>query len=84
MPGWQKLALAALRNILHTLPEEFPAEAIRVRIAPLCGSPSPYVWGSLVKNAMKEGLIAETGKLTAMRSVKSHGRRTMIYQKTKG
>ena len=77
---WMGLAIAALRSILHSLPEEFPAELIRVSITPMVGKPhSPNAWGAFTKRAVRLRLIEETaGGLRCVELSPTGGARQLI------
>jgi hypothetical protein len=38
-------------------------------------------WGGMISGAIKMGIIAGTGRYTSMKAVKSHARKTEIYQR---
>lgn len=40
----------------------------------------PNAWGGLMSQAIKAGIITDTGRLTQMKDEKSHARRTPVWQ----
>lgn len=45
---------------------------------------SSHAWGALVRCAMTRGVIADTGRVMSMATVKSHARRTPVWRFTQG
>lgn len=61
---------------------EFTGEELRQRITPLMGHPSHHnAWGSVIRTAIKRGLIEGTGQYKKMTTVKSHARATAVYRR---
>jgi len=73
----------ALRYVAY-LPKGWrgTGEDLRLYLIPAIGAPhSPNAWGALVAQAMQKGMLLRTGERRAMRTMKSHARRTDVYEK---
>lgn len=72
---------AGLMAIALIKGEDVTGEAIRVILIGKGIRPHhPNAWGALVQQALKLGLILETGLYTKMTDVRSHARKTQIYR----
>lgn len=75
---FMKAGLFAISNIKG---EDVTGEAVRVILIGQGIKPHhPNAWGSLVRQAIKLGLLIETGLYTKMTDVRSHARKTQIYR----
>lgn len=75
---FMKAGLFAIANIRN---EDVTGEAIRVILVGKGIKPHhPNAWGILVRQAVKLGLLIETGLYTKMTDVRSHARKTQIYR----
>jgi hypothetical protein len=73
---WMQRALVAIT----LLRGEWTGEDIRLSVSKVVGDPHHHnAWGSLIKAAISGHIIKPTGKYRAMRTVKSHARRTPVY-----
>jgi hypothetical protein len=73
----------AALDAIAKLPRDFvgPAEDIRIKLTEMGIVPHhPNAWGALTAHALRRKLIAPTGDMTHMRSVKSNARRTPVYR----
>lgn len=50
--------------------------ASRVNLQPT----SPHVWGAIIRTAVKRGVLKDSGRTGQMQDVKSHARRTPIWE----
>lgn len=41
---------------------------------------SPHAWGALTSHAVRLGILRDTGRVSHMKAVKSHARRTPIWE----
>jgi hypothetical protein len=41
---------------------------------------SPHAWGALTSHAIKRGILRDTGRVCHMKAIKSHARRTPIWE----
>lgn len=47
-----------------------------------CSAPHhPNAWGALIRVAVVRGALSDTGRMTQMKAVKSHARRTPVYRR---
>jgi hypothetical protein len=79
--GWSFLAMAAVANIPGGW--RGSGEALRLHLL-ANGLEQPHhhnAWGSVVRNAVRRGLLRETGRVVHMRTPKSHARRTPEYER---
>jgi len=74
-------ALQLLR-VLATERAFVTGEAIRVHVISKLGEQptSPHFWGSLTRTAATRGILKDTGRVEQMKSVRSHARRTPIWE----
>jgi len=74
---WMDRALAAVKLLA---PGEYTGEDIRLAVIEMIGAPHHHnAWGAVVKMSLAHKAIRPTGRLTAMKTRKSHGRRTAVY-----
>lgn len=77
---WQ----AAVIPAILAMPEPFTGEDIRIEIARGGHTPDhPNAWGATINSLIRNGYIEPVGH-GRMRSSRSHGRQTPIYQRIKG
>lgn len=77
---WMDSALAQL-NLLRREMSEFTGEQIRIEIADAIGPPHHHnAWGALIMVAVNRKIIYATGAYEAMKTTKSHARRTPVYR----
>lgn len=81
---WMGLALIALRNSIPVPDvnrEEFTVEDIKRWIVPMVGKPHSHnAYGALMRAAMLQNIIEDTGKWTRSKSLKSKARKIPIYR----
>ena len=84
---WMALALIELEQLSNgaagwsNLESGFTGEDIRNILTPRIGKPrSPHGWGTLIMHAVRRKMIAATGRYVPMRDVRSHARKTAVYQ----
>lgn len=84
---WMALGLLQIEQLAWgsegwaNLGNGFTGEDLRRILTPLIGKPSsPHGWGSLCMHAIRRKLIVNTGRYVPMREVKSHARKTAVYQ----
>lgn len=82
---WFNLAKIEARALKDLYPdEEFLAEWLRFKIVPTIGpAGSANVWGSLVRELVKEGVLIHTGKYGEVLGEKGHRREARIYRYSK-
>jgi|TARA_R110000822_G_scaffold102495_17_gene228935 hypothetical protein len=60
---------------------EFIAEDVRMALATRGIVPHPNAWGAFFNHAQLAGVIEATGEWKAMRSPRSHRRKTQVYRR---
>lgn len=72
-------ALAALRDF----PDGFETTGEQIRILLDRRGIRPHhhnAWGALINQAVKQGLLEWTGRMSNMSTIKSHARKTPVYR----
>jgi hypothetical protein len=85
--NWMALALLQLQQLARShgswanTEHGVTGEDIRVMLLPHVGHPnSPNAWGNLTMQAVRKKLIVATGEYRPMKDVRSHARKTPVYQ----
>ena len=79
---WMAKALACLPLMKQDGHVAATGEGMRIWLT-AGGLPAPtsaHAWGSLVRTAMKRGIIKDTGRVVQMFTAKSHARRTQLWE----
>jgi len=77
--SWMLDALIAICRI--STDSEVTGEDIRLNILERVGMPHHHnAWGALIKSALKQGVLIPTGEYRAMKTRKSHARKTPVYR----
>jgi len=79
--SWPWIDRAKNRMLVLSSRREWTGEDIRLAIEEQIGKPHHHnAWGALISSAIRDKLIIPTGKYVAMRTVKSHARKTPVYR----
>lgn len=78
--SWMDMALDQLPRLRRQM-TEFTGEQLRLEITDAIGAPHHHnAWGALVMIAVNRKIIYNTGSYVAMKTTKSHARRTPVYR----
>lgn len=73
-------ALSLIPGLRTVIGATFQGEDIRAALIDLIGHPHSHkLWGSIIRVAVKRGLIEGTGEYRACRSVRTHAHPTQVY-----
>lgn len=80
--GLAMISVRALRNLPGAIPEsEFTVETLKSWIISMCGKPHHHnAWGALMRKALSDKIITDTGRVTKSVALKSHARKISIYE----
>lgn len=78
---WNRRALSYIRVL--TPGEEFTGEQIKLSVLEMGLEPPEHhnAWGSVIKMALKRGMLEPTGEYRNTETVRSHARRTPVYRR---
>lgn len=79
---WMQRALDMLPKLRGLGIAEFTGEMARVKLRQI-GLEDPtnaHAWGTMIRAAMKRGVVADTGKVVQMFGERSHARRTPVWR----
>jgi|SRR4029077_6340152 len=78
---WMTVAFNLLLRIEGGI--DLTGEMVRNRLLWM-GCPQPHhhnAWGALIRTAVVRGALTDTGRMAHMENVRSHARRTPVYQR---